>query len=760
MTMNLCRKYNSTTGKTNKMGNNVSADKNPIKWSDLEDIAERGGSITHSPPTNGLSPPASPTNSYGCNIKSWCVSYTSGSVSCSPVNLTAGTAALSAECSYVVLMIKLKGVEQPLASSERVSQSLRDCFTPRGLRTPSSLSVISDIASTEATVYIFTGNSTPGIVKATSLLRGMQLERLLLSNPLLGDTLFSGPSMYTSRDCFAATFNPIVSGQQSHVVSHSGIHLNLMKKEPLTPQSSSLPSGGGYKDPFAGVGNSTLDFSSINQGFVEPELDERAVEQRARDKLQLWAPQCSEVLPYLFVGGQAPAEDLETLIKKGITHIMNLVLMLVNCCFPEHFSYFAVRMMDNINEDISVLFPHAIAHIEHVREKDGKIVVHCQQGASRSCTVILAYLLWKEKKTVQESLEFLRTRRGIAKPNMGFITRLNFFEKNLSSPLPFQIYRLQPFSLDALAPLVFVPEKRNPSIALSPRLAQADPSNVTLDNRTVYLVVHETSDEYPYPNNCGIAFLWNGSKSREDIQRWGKLISRDILKYNYRPGTMPEGWGDLDIREISEGTEPEEFLDIPELKGFVVEQVANFDKFYCDETVEEIVQEAVTFYDDLIDDKQACTATRRKETRTMDYLALKGGSETLGDATPRLKGQKLGVTDLFTYADGTFVKHPTYSSSPFDEDEFDQFRDDNHLSTCLFLKHRADQKILDIWCGYSIEEPPTIEFILSEFTKWLSTKDAPSYSQLLVMDLVEPSLTIDGDDEEADILFYGRWVRD
>eukprot|EP01060_Flectonema_neradi_P038237 TRINITY_DN7978_c0_g1_i2.p1 TRINITY_DN7978_c0_g1~~TRINITY_DN7978_c0_g1_i2.p1 ORF type:complete len:750 (+),score=116.44 TRINITY_DN7978_c0_g1_i2:38-2251(+) len=737
------------------MGNNVSADKQPIKWSDLEDIVEKNVSATHSPATNGLSPPGSPTNSYGCNIKVWCISYTGGSASCTPVNLTSDTTSIASDCSYIVLVTKLKGVEQPLASSEKISQSLRECFTPRGLRTPASLGMVSETASTEATVYIFTGHATSGIVKATSLLRSMQLERLLLSHPLLCDTLFSGPSMYTSRDCLAA-FNPIVSGG-GHAVSHASIHL-LIKKEPLTPQSTGMPI---YRDPTTGTATGSLDFSSINQVPVtEPELDEKAVEQRARDKLQLWAPQCSEVLPYLFVGGQAPAEDLETLINKGITHVMNLVLMLVNCCFPEHFSYFAVRMMDNINEDISVLFPHAIAHIEHVRKNDGKIIVHCQQGASRSCTVILAYLLWKEKKSVQETLDFLRTRRGIAKPNMGFTTRLNFFEKTLSSPLPFQIYRLQPFSLDAQAPLVFVPELGNPAFSLSPRVDDADPSCIIFDSRTVYLVVHQSTKSFPYPNDCGAAFLWNGSNTREEIRKWGKLLSRDILRYNYRPGSMPEGWGDLDITDMDQGNETEAFKNIPELKSLKVEMIASLDKFYGDEAVEEIISEATAFYDGLADDKLTCTSKRRKETRTMDYLALKGGSETLGDATPRLKGQKLGVTDLFTYTNGTFIKHPTYSSSPFDEEEFDQFRDENSTSTCLFLKHKVDQKLLDIWCGYSIDEAPTIEFIVSEFKKWLTTKDAPAYAQLLVMDSIVPSLTIDGDDDDADIRFFGRWVRD
>lgn len=62
-----------------------------------------------------------------------------------------------------------------------------------------------------------------------------------------------------------------------------------------------------------------------------------------------------------------------------------------------------------------------------------RILVHCNLGISRSTTLILAYLMKTYNATVYESFKFLRHRRPIVCPNMGFLRQLIDYENDLFS---------------------------------------------------------------------------------------------------------------------------------------------------------------------------------------------------------------------------------------------------------------------------------------------------------------------------------------
>ena len=63
-------------------------------------------------------------------------------------------------------------------------------------------------------------------------------------------------------------------------------------------------------------------------------------------------------------------------------------------------------------------------------ETDDKVFVHCFAGISRSATLVIAYFMWKDKKTYKESYEFVRKGRYIG-PNIGFRRQLLLFEEKL-----------------------------------------------------------------------------------------------------------------------------------------------------------------------------------------------------------------------------------------------------------------------------------------------------------------------------------------
>jgi hypothetical protein len=96
-----------------------------------------------------------------------------------------------------------------------------------------------------------------------------------------------------------------------------------------------------------------------------------------------------EILPDLYLGDRGDASDRDRLRQSGITHIVNCSQELP-CPFGEEFQYLWLRM-----EDPDPAFADKIAtfcaFIDAGR-KQGKVLVHCTGGVSRSPAVILAYL--------------------------------------------------------------------------------------------------------------------------------------------------------------------------------------------------------------------------------------------------------------------------------------------------------------------------------------------------------------------------------
>ena len=56
-------------------------------------------------------------------------------------------------------------------------------------------------------------------------------------------------------------------------------------------------------------------------------------------------------------------------------------------------------------------------------KKDGKILVHCREGVSRSATLVLAYLIKYQDMSLKDALTHVRSKREIS-PNAGFLKQL------------------------------------------------------------------------------------------------------------------------------------------------------------------------------------------------------------------------------------------------------------------------------------------------------------------------------------------------
>lgn len=59
--------------------------------------------------------------------------------------------------------------------------------------------------------------------------------------------------------------------------------------------------------------------------------------------------------------------------------------------------------------------------------------MHCNLGISRSVTLVIAYIMKYERKTLSESFQQVESARPIIHPNEGFVAQLQQFEKELEA---------------------------------------------------------------------------------------------------------------------------------------------------------------------------------------------------------------------------------------------------------------------------------------------------------------------------------------
>ncbi|XP_017282148.1 dual specificity protein phosphatase 1 [Kryptolebias marmoratus] len=137
-----------------------------------------------------------------------------------------------------------------------------------------------------------------------------------------------------------------------------------------------------------------------------------------------------EILPFLYLGSAYHASRKDMLDMLGITALINVS---ANC--PNHFEgsflYKSIPVEDNHKADISSWFNEANEFIDSVRNKGGRVFVHCQAGISRSATICLAYLMRTNRVKLDEAFEFVKQRRSIISPNFSFMGQLLQFESQV-----------------------------------------------------------------------------------------------------------------------------------------------------------------------------------------------------------------------------------------------------------------------------------------------------------------------------------------
>ena len=63
-------------------------------------------------------------------------------------------------------------------------------------------------------------------------------------------------------------------------------------------------------------------------------------------------------------------------------------------------------------------------------KKQNRVVVHCYDGISRSATIVIEYLMKMNNMNYLNPFKYVKQKRNIIEPNIGFIQQLKLYEKN------------------------------------------------------------------------------------------------------------------------------------------------------------------------------------------------------------------------------------------------------------------------------------------------------------------------------------------
>ncbi|KAJ3414277.1 hypothetical protein HDV05_006806 [Chytridiales sp. JEL 0842] len=140
-----------------------------------------------------------------------------------------------------------------------------------------------------------------------------------------------------------------------------------------------------------------------------------------------------EIIPNVFLGPYSCARDRDYLKSHGITHLLCVMdkgeKALMKMRFPGEFVYYDIEVSDSPMQNLIPFFSSANAFIKQaVKQEGGRVLVYCNNGLSRSPSVVVAYMMEVEGWECIKAFTHVQHRRFCINPNDGFKLQLREYE--------------------------------------------------------------------------------------------------------------------------------------------------------------------------------------------------------------------------------------------------------------------------------------------------------------------------------------------
>ncbi|CAM2117348.1 dual specificity protein phosphatase 26-like [Lepidochelys kempii] len=158
--------------------------------------------------------------------------------------------------------------------------------------------------------------------------------------------------------------------------------------------------------------------------------------ERVLDSCRMELNHVDEVWPNLYIGDILIAHDKEELRKLGITHVLNAAHSAWEskgdqAFYGQEIHYCGIAAEDSTDFNLRVHFYPASEYINKALSAlNGKILVHCVLGKSRSATLVLAYLMIYHHFSLTDAVQRIVQHRAVS-PNRGFLKQLHDLDVEL-----------------------------------------------------------------------------------------------------------------------------------------------------------------------------------------------------------------------------------------------------------------------------------------------------------------------------------------
>lgn len=137
----------------------------------------------------------------------------------------------------------------------------------------------------------------------------------------------------------------------------------------------------------------------------------------------------------LFLGSMSATMDRELLASRRITHLVQVLdAPWLPMSEKDGFRCLKIELLDTPSTDLRPHLEGASQYIASALLSGGNVLVHCQQGVSRSPAIVIAYLIHNLGMSYDQAHALVKWCRPCINPNPGFVAALRAWENRCRSP--------------------------------------------------------------------------------------------------------------------------------------------------------------------------------------------------------------------------------------------------------------------------------------------------------------------------------------
>ena len=168
--------------------------------------------------------------------------------------------------------------------------------------------------------------------------------------------------------------------------------------------------------------------SDIESGYVYVErMRKKPLSESIYDHVSAPFIHVTEIDDKIYLGNAYNAADYYYLKSKGITGIVNASKEISNYFedYDKDIQYFKLEDVKDINNSsISKYFDPFLEFIVNTTKNNGRVLIHCFMGSSRSAILVVLYLIKYKNFKLEDSINYITKKRFRVNINKTFINEL------------------------------------------------------------------------------------------------------------------------------------------------------------------------------------------------------------------------------------------------------------------------------------------------------------------------------------------------